>query len=222
MDTGSWSATAVGVHLRLMNYSWINGPLPEDTEALARITRLDHGNFKKVWYRYVTPKWTKTDEGFVNPRLEYERQKRRQYLDNQRDRAIKRWGNKDATALPRHMPEDMPEPCLSFSSSKRDNIVVSGANNNCPHQEIIALYHEILPALSRVRQWTPKRQKLLKARWFSSPEYQSLQWWKAFFEYIRECPHLIGKNDRQWTADLEWLCVESNFVKTLEGRYDNR
>lgn len=101
-----------------------------------------------------------------------------------------------------------------------NTLVISGANNDCPHQEIITLYHELLPMLPKVRQWTPKRQKYLRARWLSSREYQSLDWWKDFFEFVRDkCPHLTGKNDRQWTADLEWLCNESNFIKTLEGRY---
>lgn len=136
------------------------------------------------------------------------------------------------------MGEKSDEVCLTKSEAKRkqtvkqsstpsssifkdtNTLVVSGANNGCPHQEIISLYHDILPILPRVRQWTPKRQKMLKARWLSSKEYQDLDWWKQFFEYIRErCPHLLGKNDRQWTADLEWIVKEENFVKTVEGRY---
>jgi len=62
---------------------------------------------------------------------------------------------------------------------------------------------------------------MLRARWLSSKEYQDLDWWKQFFVFIAtKCPHLTGKNDRQWTADLEWICKEENFVKILEGRYE--
>lgn len=116
-----------------------------------------------------------------------------------------------------------PSSSSSSSSSNKDNIVVSPANNGCPHKEIVGLYHEILPMLPRVRQWTPKRQKLLKARWTSAKENADLAWWADFFRYVREkCPHLTGTNDRNWTADLEWLCTEGNFVKVLEGRYEKR
>ena len=138
-------------------------------------------------------------------------------------------------------PELQPEGNLSFSSSLGSNepsintlvrspasdpekdIIIGAENNGCPHQKIISLYHEILPALPQVRVWTPKRQKMLKARWLSSKEYQDLEWWKQFFVFVRDdCPHLTGKNDRQWTADLEWLCKEENFVKTVEGRYHKK
>ena len=36
---------------------------------------------------------------------------------------------------------------------------------DCPHQEIIALYHECLPELPRVRKWDGQREKNLKVRW---------------------------------------------------------
>jgi len=125
-------------------------------------------------------------------------------------------------------------PASSSSSSIDTTYVVSDpnddpkdipipGNNNCPHEKIIDLYHEILPMLARVKRWTPKRQKYLKARWTSSNEYQDLEWWKRFFGYIaKDCPYLLGNNNSQWSADLEWICIESNFVKIQEGRYERR
>jgi uncharacterized protein YdaU (DUF1376 family) len=241
MDTASWSVTAIGAYIRLMNYSWINGPLPDDTEALARIARMDHGNFRKVWCPLVISKWTKTEHGLVNSRMEIEREKRAKFIDHQRSKGKKSGEarmNRGSTVV---QPELQPEGNLSFSSSLGSNepsintlvrspasdpekdIIIGAENNGCPHQEIIKLYHEILPALPQVRVWTPKRQKMLKARWLSSKEYQDLEWWKQFFVFVRDdCPHLTGKNDRQWTADLEWLCKEENFVKTVEGRYHKK
>lgn len=117
MDTASWPVTAVGIHVRLLNYSWINGPLPDDTEALSRIVRLDHGNFRKLWIRIVTGKWTKTEEGLVNSRMELEREKRRSFVESQRLRANRRWNSTDAAALPTDEPSNMPATCNSFSSS---------------------------------------------------------------------------------------------------------
>lgn len=117
MDTASWSALAVGVYIRLMNYSWINGPLPDDTEELARITRLDHGNFKKVWCRYVISKWTKTNEGLVNSRMEIERQKRVKYVEQQRSKGIKSGQTRTNHGSTTVQPKGQPEGNLSFSSS---------------------------------------------------------------------------------------------------------
>ncbi|MDP2432769.1 MAG: helix-turn-helix domain-containing protein, partial [Pseudomonadota bacterium] len=40
---------------------------------------------------------------------------------------------------------------------------------SCPHQEIIDLYHDALPTSPRIRDWTPNRAALLRARWNEDP-----------------------------------------------------
>lgn len=99
--------------------------------------------------------------------------------------------------------------------------------DNCPHSEIIAAYHAQLPALARVREWTPARQKLLRSRWREKPERQSVEWWTEFFAYVGRSDFLMGRVSARpgatvFEADLEWLVKPSNFVKVLEGKYDNR
>jgi len=94
----------------------------------------------------------------------------------------------------------------------------------CPHQEIIALYHEALPACTAVREWTPARQALLRSRWAENGKRQTLGWWKRFFDYVAESEFLTGRGscgpDRDpFVADLEWLVRPKNFVKVIEGKY---
>lgn len=96
-----------------------------------------------------------------------------------------------------------------------------------PHQEIIALYHEILPVCPPVREWNDTRKKYLQARWREKPERQSLEWWRKFFSYVAKSDFLTGKmpgrnNGPPFIADLEWLIKPSNFAKVIEGRYENR
>lgn len=88
-----------------------------------------------------------------------------------------------------------------------------------PYHEIVSLYHEHLPSLPRIRKLTGKRKKQIKARWFESEKTQTLEWWREFFEYVSASPFLTGGNGKGWTADLEWLTQESNFIKTIEGKY---
>lgn len=127
---------------------------------------------------------------------------------------------------------------VSVSKSKEqtspNGLVVAGkpptgkpAVPDCPHAEIVALYHEILPQLRRVREWTPDRQAFLRARWREKPERQSLDWWREFFEYVAGCPFLMGEGLAQegrqpFTADLEWLVRPTNFRKVIEGKYQRR
>lgn len=93
----------------------------------------------------------------------------------------------------------------------------------CPHKEIIALYHELLPTCPQIRDWTPARQKVLKARWCEDKSRQNLEYWKRFFEYVSTCDFLVGKKEGArgpFFAPLEWLCKAENFAKVREGRYE--
>lgn len=91
----------------------------------------------------------------------------------------------------------------------------------CPHQEIVALYHEILPSLTRVKEWTDQRQGLLRTRWKEKPERQTVEWWRSFFEYVSKSDFLMGRAEN-FRADLEWLIRPKNFVKVIEGKYHGR
>ena len=91
----------------------------------------------------------------------------------------------------------------------------------CPQDEIIQLYHEILPMLPRVRIWKGQRRKMLEARWKEDRERQNLDWWKEYFEYVFQSDFLIGKTGK-WSANLEWLIRPENMVKVLNGNYHGR
>lgn len=100
----------------------------------------------------------------------------------------------------------------------------------CPHKEIITLYHEILPELSRVQEtlWAGSAdESALRSRWKESEKRQSLEWWREFFAYVRCCKFLMGKGPSRnghgpFQADLRWLVKRNNFIKVCEGRYADR
>lgn len=95
----------------------------------------------------------------------------------------------------------------------------------CPHERIIALYHEVLPELRQVREWNENRRKLLGRRWAESPERQSLGWWREFFGYVRKSRFLMGlttgRGGRPFDCDLEWLVRPASFAKVIEGKYED-
>lgn len=97
----------------------------------------------------------------------------------------------------------------------------------CPQAEIVALYHECLPELTHHKTWDGARADNLRARWRSDPKRQTLDYWRRFFEHVRESDFLMGRTngtgDRPpFAADLEWLVKASNFSKVIEGKYHNR
>lgn len=109
------------------------------------------------------------------------------------------------------------------SSTTVARVVDPSGQDSCPHEQIIALYHELLPTLRHVRDWTPARRRLLRTRWRTNAKYRSLDWWREFFQYVGTCGFLLGRSTgngvRAFEADLEWLIRPTNFVKVIEGRY---
>lgn len=91
---------------------------------------------------------------------------------------------------------------------------------SCPHEKIIALYHETLPELNIVQVWNNTRRSYLRARWREDTKRQSLEWWKGYFELVRESPFLMGEV-KDFKADLEWIIRPKNFANVLEGKYNN-
>lgn len=98
----------------------------------------------------------------------------------------------------------------------------------CPHQAIIAVYHEILPELPGVRTWRPNKAVELKSRWvekFREGKFRDVEtgiaYFRRFFEYVRTRDFLMGRT-KPWRADLGWLVKAANFDKvTAPGSYRN-
>lgn len=236
VDTITWELDELGLYTKLLFIEWSNGPLPNDQKKLAKIAGISPKKFANL-FQICSKKFVKTDSGtLINLRLEQEREKQAKYSQSRAEAAHKRWGKQDAYASASAEHTDMQNGC-SHSHSHINTILVPqtksetpekavpilSGKNGVPHQQIIEVYHKYLPMLPAVREWTPARRKALAARWHENQERQSVKWWEGLFTYIADnCPHLIGRNDRNWTADLEWIVKQTNLVKILEGKYEKR
>jgi hypothetical protein len=99
--------------------------------------------------------------------------------------------------------------------------------DNCPTKQIIELYHEVLPELPQVREWAEASRKMLVSRWREKKERQSLDWWRDYFQKVKESNFLTGKTEGRngnapFVASLEWLVRPTNLAKVLNGNYANR
>lgn len=95
----------------------------------------------------------------------------------------------------------------------------------CPHLDLIALYHELLPELPKIvpSRWGGSADaKALGARWKEDGRHQRMDFWRAFFGAVRANPHWMGANDRGWQANLRWLVQRANFDKVLEKMVNAR
>ena len=91
-------------------------------------------------------------------------------------------------------------------------------NSHCPVQEIISLYNQQLPQLTR-SQGTATVVRQIKDRWKQDKARQSIDWWRDYFSQVAQRAFLLGQNDRGWKADLVWLTKPGNMDKVLEGNY---
>lgn len=106
---------------------------------------------------------------------------------------------------------------------------------DCPHDKLIALYHELLPTCTRVVEWNGTRQALMRARWREqavpkgkrpgyTTEAAGLDFWRRYLAYVADSAFLTGRAEgrnggKPFVADLEWLIRPTNFAKVVEGKY---
>lgn len=91
---------------------------------------------------------------------------------------------------------------------------------NCPHQEIVDAYHLGCPTLPKVKLLTDNRKQALRIIWRLKPLHQDINFWIRYFTYCGSLQFLTGRNDRQWTADFDWLIKTTNFAKVVEKKYE--
>lgn len=140
----------------------------------------------------------------------------------------------DGESSPRPAPEStgsavlIPDSGYLIPDSREANASLSAKADvtNCPHNDIIALYHELLPANPRIKVWDGARADSLRARWREDPKRQDLDYWRRYFAHVSASPFLTGKVEgqggRPFLPGLDWLVKASNFAKVIEGRYHER
>jgi hypothetical protein len=108
-------------------------------------------------------------------------------------------------------------------------------NFACPHQEILKIWDEVMPAAVRRPRsalWLADRAgyKNLAGRWkqcfeiihsqrnvpLYSDRESGLVWWRGFFVHCTRSPFLM---EQCRPFDLPWLVKKENFIKVQEGNY---
>lgn len=133
------------------------------------------------------------------------------------------------------------QPVDTIKEGKKERIEESSLREDvgtkvppCPHQQILDMYHELLPVLPRMKVWDKARKGNLGARWrerwearaFSTQE-EGLDYFRRMFTYIgRDCHFLMGRvidrDGKPFFASLDWIVLPKNFAKVLECKYSRR
>lgn len=85
---------------------------------------------------------------------------------------------------------------------------------------VVKLYHDRCPDFPKVLKITDKRKTRIRL-WFEDigATYERVQ---EIFDRCNSSRFLKGDNNRGWKADFDWISNKTNWVKILEGKYDNK
>ena len=163
----------------------------------------------------------KTTRGMVITVLNYDK-----YQD---PKSYERYSENDNETTTKLQPTDtIRKEVVRKEEEKKEEIVAAGAatpTDSCPHEKIIAAYHEILPQCPVVRRWGDDSKKSLRARWREDKSRQSVEWWRGFFSEVASSDFLTGKVNGSgrspFFASLGWLVKRANIEKVLNGNFTN-
>lgn len=98
------------------------------------------------------------------------------------------------------------------------SIVVSPSASPTPDaRQAFDLYNQLASevGIPTARDLTPARAKKLSAYL----KEEGLSGWVSVLDAVRRSPHCLGRNDRRWKADLDFLLTPSRRTRLLEGSY---
>lgn len=95
----------------------------------------------------------------------------------------------------------------------------SEENAPVPYEEIKNMFCAICKSYPRCTVMSEARRKAVKARFASG---YTLDDFKTLFAKAEASSFLRGQNDRNWSANFDWLIKDANMAKVLDGNYDDK
>jgi hypothetical protein len=179
--------------------------------------------------------WTLEEPGWINERMEYEREKLLSKKERQsaagRKAIMTRWQKADTKRIPNEYESDTSQNqnqnhiqnISSYPSGKCESSSTIAPASSVPYQKIQELWAEVLPELPQPVKLSPARKAKIRARW--QDELPDLDAWRECFGYVRASNFLMGKVDppdgrRRFLCTLDWITKQENLLKLYEGKYD--
>jgi len=219
----SCSLAAQGLLVKLMcimhqsekpGYLLINGVTPPSSTVLPLVS-IHHNTYRKLLGELLNNGVLKTngDGTIICPRMVKDQELKEMYRAHG-----KRGGNPAITPPPLKGDVKGTVNIYSQKSEVRKNKEDRGTIvplSGCPFEEVISLYHRILPTMPKIRVTGKKLKARLSARW---KEYPDLKWWEEYFMFVAESKFLTGKKS-DWVASLHWITGPENLEKILNNHY---
>jgi hypothetical protein len=134
-----------------------------------------------------------------NSTLRVQKYREKQKQSKNDETAMKRFGNVSETPQNRtdteHINNTPPTPKKGVSRKAKENGI--------PYDKIRELWNQFKPPLLPMTiAINATRKNLIKQAWIEHP---SLAWFQQFFKDINLSDHHSGRNDKNWTPEIEWI-----------------
>ncbi|MDR3165290.1 MAG: helix-turn-helix domain-containing protein [Synergistaceae bacterium] len=117
-------------------------------------------------------------------------------------------------------PPSPPEGGAEDEPFELKNEPETSANREKLWQEaVIGEYNRILPELPKAEALSNSRCKAIRRCTKQDAARKEIDWWRRYFERVRECPWLLGQNPSGWRANFDWLLRDEPMQKVIEGAY---
>ena len=196
----------------------MNDKIPYTDKMLATIFRMNESTVKLALNAFEQFKMIEIVEGIItipnwnkHQTLDaYERKKERDRLYQEERRAKQR---------------ALIEKSSDKSSERTSYVAVSDIDkerdirgNRVDYQQIADMYNATCVSFPRLTRLSEKRKRAIKARLrkYSIDDIQRV------FEIAEESDFLKGENNRNWSADFDWMMNDTNMAKILDGKCANR
>ena len=113
------------------------------------------------------------------------------------------------------------QSCTNNIDNNISNKIVNNIDNNIEntnYQQIVDMYNETCVSFPKLRSLSEARKKAIRARLktYSTNDIQEV------FNKAENSDFLKGANNRNWSANFDWMFKDANMAKILDGNYDNR
>lgn len=110
------------------------------------------------------------------------------------------------------------KPNVNVNDNENVNVNENVNDKGINYQLIADMYNEICISFPKLTKLSDNRKKAIKARL----KTYSIEDLKRAFELAEQSDFLKGANNRNWSANFDWLMNDTNLAKVLDGNYQNK
>jgi uncharacterized protein YdaU (DUF1376 family) len=170
------------------------------------LTEKDMLNICKTYDEDIWCKFKQEDGRFYNERMRYEADKRRKYSESRRENRVNKDKKKICKTYDKHM------------ENENEDINVFIDKKEIDYEYIKDHYNKHRNLMPKIIELTNTRKQAINAR---VKDY-GFEMVCNVIKMAGEREFMSGNNDRGWVANFDWIMKPTNFIKILEGNYQNK